>query len=847
MTTHHFNFSRPLKIRTVKAKNRLCTAAFLSTLAGFLFVQPAHGDNATWTNAQGNHNWNDSGNWNPATLPNASSDVLINIDSGVTIQSGNQGIANILRVGAGEGGNAHLTISGTLTTTQAIIGQESFGTVNVDGGHWTNTLSTIQFGQPIGTRGGGGTLDVRNGGIFTESGTVFLGTHNGLNGATGTIIIGGDANQADIAAPGVIDAPVITSGIISSDPLGTVQFNHTGTDYWFTRNGLSTGTGVAINGSVQVIQNAGHTSLKAASTYTMGTFLNGGELSITDNNQLGDISSAVHFDGGTLGVTSNGTDFFGSRQLIWGEKGGGFDIDGILLVTSALNGGPLRLVNKGLLNLQESANLTGLEIGTDPGFGVTKINFFKSSTIGNLQFDGSGWVQTQGTLTITSVTGITGTDGNGCHLRGGNFIIGSGTFDGEIVATSLTKTGSGTLNLIQNNSGESITGLDVTGGTLLVTGTHADDSQLSEFGNVTVSGNSLLDVQRVGTTQVDSLAVNGAALHLSGTGVILDISATENNTIAVTNGQILLARGAELRSAHSDIFLDSSSSLDIGEGPGEEAAAAGVLTLDPGHKITGSGTVSFHHTGSLAFSTSITGSNSVTKSGSGTTTLTGEQSYTGSTFISEGTLILNTSIASSSLTVVTHGGTLAGSGTVGALEVRNDGILSPGNSPGKLTAGDTLWDSGGKYIWQIDNATGTEGTNWDLLDVDGGLDLTDIDSANPFTINVVSLGLDGNPGEAANFDPLQDYTWVIASTSSGIEGFDVDKFNINVSGFLNAPDPSHFSLFSDGSNIDLKYFAVPEPMSIVLLVIGGLFVLVVQRTRQQRLEFPQRPPSRTTS
>lgn len=829
MTTHHLNFSCPLKIRTVKAKNCLRIAALLSSLAGFLFVQSAHGDNATWINAQGNHNWNDSGNWNPATLPNASSDVLINIDSGVTIQSGNQGIANILRVGAGEGGNAHLTISGTLTTAQAIIGQESFGTVNVDGGHWTNTLSTIQFGQPIGARGGGGTLDVRNGGIFTESGTVFLGTHNGLNGATGTIIIGGDANQADIAAPGVIDAPVITSGITSSDPLGTVQFNHTGTDYWFTRNGLSTGTGVAINGSVQVIQNAGHTSLKAANNYTMGTFLNGGELSITDNNQLGDISSAVHFDGGTLGVTSNGADFFGSRQLIWGEKGGGFDIDGILLVTSTLSGGTLRMGNRGLLNLQESANLAGVELGAVEGETPAAIDFAKSSTIGNLQFDNGGRIQSEGDLTISSLSGTGG------ELRGNNFFIGSGSYDGFINVGSTTKTGTDTLTLVGVSHSQYSLALNVNGGTLRLTGI-LEESVNSEFGNVAVSGNSLLDVQRVGTTHVDSLAVNGAALHLSGTGVILDISATGNNTIAVTNGQILLARGAELRSAHSDISLDSSSSLDIGEGPGEEAAAAGVLTLDPGHKITGSGTVSFHHTGSLAFSTSITGSNSVTKSGSGTTTLTGEQSYTGSTFISEGTLILNTSIASSSLTAVTHGGTLAGSGTVGALEVRNDGILSPGNSPGKLTAGDTLWDSGGKYIWQIDNATGIKGTNWDLLDVVGGLDLADIGSTNPFTINVVSLGLDGNPGEAANFDPLQDYTWEIASTSSGIEGFDADKFNINVSGFLNAPDPSHFSLSSDGSNIDLKYSAVPEPATSGLFAAGGiLLVLIVLRTRQRRL------------
>ena len=104
------------------------------------------------------------------------------------------------------------------------------------------------------------------------------------------------------------------------------------------------------------------------------------------------------------------------------------------------------------------------------------------------------------------------------------------------------------------------------------------------------------------------------------------------------------------------------------------------------------------------------GTAALNHSGTGTLTLTGASTYTGATTISNGTVRVNGSIANSA-TTVNSGGTLAGSGSVSTLTVNAGGTVAPGNSPGTLTAGNTTFASGGTYAFEINNATGTAGTN----------------------------------------------------------------------------------------------------------------------------------------
>jgi uncharacterized protein with beta-barrel porin domain len=83
--------------------------------------------------------------------------------------------------------------------------------------------------------------------------------------------------------------------------------------------------------------------------------------------------------------------------------------------------------------------------------------------------------------------------------------------------------------------------------------------------------------------------------------------------------------------------------------------------------------------------------------------------------VNRGALIVNGSIASSSLTTVNSGAVLLGSGTVGSTVINAGGVLVPGNSPGTMTVvGDLTIQRNAFYVVQVTpltassvNVTGT--------------------------------------------------------------------------------------------------------------------------------------------
>src|SRR5262249_10590061 len=69
--------------------------------------------------------------------------------------------------------------------------------------------------------------------------------------------------------------------------------------------------------------------------------------------------------------------------------------------------------------------------------------------------------------------------------------------------------------------------------------------------------------------------------------------------------------------------------------------------------------------------------------------------------INAGTLAVNGTMANATMTV-NAGGTLAGTGTVGATTINGGGTLAPGNSPGTLTVqGNLAFQSGALYLVQV--------------------------------------------------------------------------------------------------------------------------------------------------
>jgi autotransporter-associated beta strand protein len=230
----------------------------------------------------------------------------------------------------------------------------------------------------------------------------------------------------------------------------------------------------------------------------------------------------------------------------------------------------------------------------------------------------------------------------------------------------------------------------------------------------------------------------------------------------------------------------------------------------------------------------------LTFQGTGKLTLRGNNTYGGPTIISGTTLIVNNTAGSgtgSGNVTVNADGTLKGSGTISG-SVAVTGTRAPGNSPGQLTTGSETWDGGAAFEFEINDAAGTAGVNFDLVKINGDLGIN-ATSANKFDVSVISLAFDDNPGLAANFDNTQSYSWTFAQVSGSVAGFDPDAFNILTAGFLNDPAGGFWSIseVANGGGWDLRlnFTPVPEPSVMALVGLGAVSLLVARAKRKAQI------------
>jgi outer membrane autotransporter protein len=285
-------------------------------LALAFLASPAFAQVTSWTDGVGN--WFVSANWTDGVPDNT---LSAQINNGGTAQIAMPGAAaSTVAIGAELGESGTLSVSGAgsllassggtnffvglsgtgilniinggvVSSNAGVIGVFGSGAVTVDGigSTWTNSGALVVGGAFGGA--GTGTLTIANGGVVSAT-SVSLAAGAG---STGTLNIGAAPGGAAVA-PGTLDTAAVSFGAGA----GTINFNHTATDYEFA-------PAIGGNGVVNVF--SGTTILTANNTYSNGTTIEGGTLVVGVPVPDQETSSAlgtgnVFLNGGTLRTTS---------------------------------------------------------------------------------------------------------------------------------------------------------------------------------------------------------------------------------------------------------------------------------------------------------------------------------------------------------------------------------------------------------------------------------------------------------------------------------------------------------------------------------------------------------------
>jgi autotransporter-associated beta strand protein len=321
----------------------------------------------------------------------------------------------------------------------------------------------------------------------------------------------------------------------------------------------------------------------------------------------------------------------------------------------------------------------------------------------------------------------------------------------------------------------------------------------------TIQGSGALLKQGSGT-----LILAGSSANTFSGGVTIQAgTVTVAKTNALGTGPLTVAGGV----LNLDNFSQSFSSLSLLGGTIN--SAAGILSSSTAYQFQ-AGTVNSR----------LGGAGGVVKTTAGIVTLTAFNSYAGGTTIGGGKLVVNNLSGSGTGTgpvSVSNGGLLAGTGSIsGRVTNALGGSISAGNEIGVLNLGSTVWFGGATNRWDLGNATGTAGTGWDLLNINGTLTLN-ATAGNQAVIDITSFTLGGIPGLAANFDPTQSYLWTIVQTTGGIffqpGESELTVFDLLTGNYSNPVTGGTFGvgLSANGKNLNVSFTPVPEPNKLAFL------------------------------
>lgn len=447
----------------------------------------------------------------------------------------------IVKIGATGTGTVNLYRNGTLNIgTGGAAGVLQAGTVSFTATSGTAALiafnhsDDITFASTITGRGrltkaGSGTLALTGTNDYTQNTTVTDGTLQlGNGGTTGSI-----------------------TGDITVSNGATFAFNRSNN---FTFGGVVSGAGRVLQAGSGVL------TLTGTNTYTGGTRIDSGTLSVSSNANLGDASGGVTLAGGSLRLSNNTATAFNRAVTVTADSG--------VVSNRSSNGAG---VTHTLGTLSIGANTLSVTRGSSATSGTGGITFGATTLTGNTTFN----VGSNARLTLGAVSGEYGLTKSGAGnltlsgtntytgltaINAGTLALASGT---SLANTSAIRVGSGaTFDVSALSGGFTFASGQTLGGSGSVTGlvTLASGSRLAPgsspgtltfTGGLTLNTGAFLDFE-LGTAS-DKIRVSGGTLTGPGSGK-LTVNLFDSGGFTAGTYTLIDATGATLTSIGATNF-----------------------------------------------------------------------------------------------------------------------------------------------------------------------------------------------------------------------------------------------------------------------------------------------------
>ncbi|MDR3664606.1 MAG: autotransporter-associated beta strand repeat-containing protein, partial [Mycobacterium sp.] len=575
-----------------------------------------------------------------------------------------------------------------------------------------------------------------------------------VSSATGTTVVDETANQT-LAANAAAYALKVESGktiTLSGNTLTLGDGTNPAGLSLAAATPISGGT-LAFGGSEAVIWLGTASTINSIITGTGGlTVAGSGSLTLTGASSS--LTGPIYIDSGTLTLAT--ANYFTTNPSITLADTKSKPAAATFAISASNTVAALNSVGNNS-KVTISGATTALTIGDASNLNSTlsaTITQSGGAVVGALTKNGSGLLDISGGA-VTLATGST------VVVNGGILRIANGVFGTS--ATNVITLGSGTELQYAGNGGskfnDPIQGsgmFHLIGGTVQLTSTSNTYS-----GGTLVEAGSTLDLTTANVSSGNANIANAGGLVVfdqatsgtysgvisdgreMGTGTLMSGSLVKDDSTGANSGNVTLSA---VQTYTGGTFVEAgtltlgvqdaiaaSSGVDLGRvgGPAGTGAAAAngpvtaTLALGADNTIqglmneTGNNTAVLlnGHTLTIAnansnvwtFSGLISGTGSLVKSGPGTELLTGASTYSGPTTVNGGLLSLSDTGSITSQVAVNAGGTLGGSGSVGATTVASGGTLAPGSFTKALTVGGNLaFASGALYAVAVSPSAATE-------------------------------------------------------------------------------------------------------------------------------------------